>query len=199
MQIRHNGHCFPKLPWIGYGCEVGYFRYQSNLFRQSPQPTIALPAPLTPGGPIVLPTLAPPTITPTPYIITPPQDFYLGDTAFVGGTSSPMRVRFRLQNAFAYPTSPDDDGTPRRIYAWQLEVKNAGSEDYEIFPALQMYLSEISAAWGTVNGEWGSAQAAADKAGLTIDNEVYTLAPGQTRIFRFAALAPAGNSYKARP
>ena len=41
------------------------------------------------------PTLLPP---PTPYRITPPQDFYVGDTVFVGQPGAPLRLRFRLQN-----------------------------------------------------------------------------------------------------
>ena len=154
-------------------------------------PPTAAPVMTLPPG---LPTAVPPPIPPpTPYIITPPQDFYLGDAVFVGVSGSPVRVRFRLQNVRAYPASPSD-GQPRSVYAWQLEVKNVGAQDYEVFPALQMYLSTVSTASGDVNGAWGSSQAAADEAGLTIDNEVYTLTPGVTRVFRFAAYGPAGGA-----
>ncbi len=148
------------------------------------------------------PTDIPPVVTPgtplpppaTPYVITPPQDFYRGDAVFVGSPGAAQRVRFRLQNVSSYPASPDANGMPRRIYAWQLQVRNVGSQDYEVFPALQLYLSEVNTTAGVVSGTWGSTQAAADEAGLTIDNEVYTLASGQTRTFRFAAYAPAGTA-----
>ncbi|MCI0750115.1 MAG: hypothetical protein L0Y32_06195, partial [Nevskiales bacterium] len=150
-----------------------------------PQPTATTLA----GTPS--PTLPPP---PTPYVITPPQPFYVGDAVFVGGATSPVRVRFRLQNVQSYAAPPGSDGAPRRVYAWQLEVRNAGTGDYQVFPAVQMVLSEVTTASGNIVGTWGSSQAAADAAALTIDNNVYTLARGQTRTFRFAAFAPAGTA-----
>lgn len=161
-------------------------------------PTFTCPT-VVPAAP--LPTVLPGTATPipvptqipsTPYIITAPQDFYVDDAVFVGNATSPLRVRFRLQNIQTYPATPAIDGTPRQIVSWQLHVKNVGTQDYEIFPALQMLVSEIETAYGTVTGTWGSTQAAGDDIGLTVDNDIYTLTPNQTRTFRFGAFAPAG-------
>ncbi len=154
-------------------------------------PPTAMPTVL-PGTatPIPLPTLPPPT----PYVIMPPLDFYVGDAVFVGETTAPDRVRFRLQNIMSYPASPDADGLVRRVYAWQLEVRNLGNQAYEIFPALQMYLSEITTGAGNQLGAWGSTQAAADEAGVSIDNDAYSLTPNETRTFRFAAFAPSGSA-----
>ena len=147
-------------------------------------PTDAPPV-MTPGTP-----LPPP---PTPYVMSPPQPFYVGDAVFVGRAGAAQRVRFRLQTVRRYPASPDNKGAPRQVIVWQLEVRNVGTKDYQIFPAVQMVLSEVVTANGNVAGTWGSSQAAADAAGLSIDNNVYTLAPGQTRTFRFAAFAPVGS------
>ncbi len=154
-------------------------------------PATALPTVL-PGTatPIPLPTLVPPT----PYVIMPPQDFYLGDAVFVGTSNSENSVRFRLQSVSSYPASPDPDGTARRIYTWQLEVKNIGTADYEIFPSIQMFLSEISTASGNLSGTWFATREAAEEANIPFDADVYTLNSGQTRSFRFAAYAPAGQA-----
>ncbi len=138
-----------------------------------------------------IPTLAPP---PTPYIIVPPADFYVGDAIFVGSSSSEHGVRFRLQNIMSYPASPDADGTARNITTWQLEVKNIGTGDYEIFPTAQMFLSEINTAYGTVNGVWPATREAADEAGVPLDEDAYTLNSGEVRVFRLAAYAPIGQA-----
>jgi len=138
-----------------------------------------------------LPTLAPP---PTPYIILPPADFYVGDAIFVGSSSSENGVRFRLQNIMSYPASPDTNGDARNITTWQLEVKNIGTSDYEIFPTAQMFLSEINTAYGTVNGVWPATREAADEAGVALDDDAYTLNSGEVRVFRLAAYAPVGQA-----
>jgi hypothetical protein len=127
-------------------------------------------------------------------VIVPPQDFYLGDAVFVGTSSSENGVRFRLQSVSSYPASPDTDGTARRIYTWQLEVKNIGTADYEIFPSVQMFLSEITTASGNLSGTWFATREAAEAANVPFDADVYTLNSGQTRSFRFAAYAPAGQA-----
>lgn len=154
----------------------------------SPIPATAAPT-VQPGTPSPLPTALPPT----PFVITPPQDFYVGDAVFIGAEGAPVRVRLRLQPVRIYSATPVS-GQPRSIYAWSLEVKNAGTQNYEIFPAVQMYLHTISTASGEVTGVWGSTQAAADEARLTIDDNFYTLIPGETRTFRFAAYAPTGSA-----
>jgi hypothetical protein len=154
----------------------------------SPIPATAAPTVL-PGTPLPPPTKLPPT----PFVITPPQDFYVGDVVFIGAAGAPVRVRLRLQAVRTYPAAPAG-GQSRRIYAWALEVKNAGTQNYEIFPAVQLYLSVVTTASGESTGVWGATQAAADEAGLTLDDNFYTLIPGETRTFRFAAYAPAGSA-----
>jgi hypothetical protein len=125
----------------------------------------------------------------------PPQDFYIGDAVVVGSVGSPTRVRFRLLNIQTFP-APQKDGLPRNIYAWQLEVKNVGTADYNIFPAYRMYLSRVTTATGEIGGVWGSSQTAANEVGLTIDNGIYVLAPQEIRTFHFAAYAPAGSAHR---
>ena len=150
-----------------------------------PQPTSTVLA----GTP--MPTPLP---QPTPYVILPPADFFLGDAVFVGTSNSENGVRFRLQTVSSYPASPDPDGTARRIYTWQLEVKNIGTADYEIFPSAQMFLSEVSTTSGNLSGTWFATREAAEEVNVLFDADVYTLNSGQTRSFRFAAYAPAGQA-----
>lgn len=150
-----------------------------------PQPTATVLA----GTP--MPTPRP---QPTPYVILPPTDFYLGDAVFVGSSASENGVRFRLQSVSSSPTSPDTDGTARRIYTWQLEVKNIGTADYDIFPSVQMFLSEISTASGNLSGTWFATREAAEEINVPFDDDVYTLNPGQTRSFRFAVYGRTGQA-----
>jgi hypothetical protein len=124
----------------------------------------------------------------------PPADFFLGDAVFIGTSSSENGVRFRLQSVGSYPASPDLDGTARRIYTWQLEVKNIGTADYEIFPGIQMFLSEISTASENLSGTWFATREAAEEANVPFNADIYALNSGQTRSFRFAAYAPAGQA-----
>jgi hypothetical protein len=149
----------------------------------------------------ICPTAVPPTvlpgtpapIPPTPVIITAPQDFYIGDAVTVGAEGAALRVQFRLMNVQSYAAAPDDEGNPRRVYAWQLMVSNLGGEAYAVFPAFQMYASAIATSGGEVVGVWGASKAAADEAELIIDNDLYTLLPGEVRVFRLAAYGPAGS------
>jgi hypothetical protein len=151
-----------------------------------PHVTCATPiqATVLPGTPAPIP--------PTPVIISSPDDFYIGDKVIVGNQSSPLRVQLRLLDINTYPISPDNYGNPRQIVSWRLRVKNIGTQDYEIFPALQMFVSEVDTAYDTQTGTWGATQVAGDLIGQTVDNDIYTLAPNQTRTFRLVAFAPAG-------
>ena len=151
-----------------------------------PSVTCATPiqATVLPGTPAPIP--------PTPVVISAPDDFYIGDRVIVGNPSAPLRVQFRLLDVQTYPTSPDANGNPRQIVSWRLRVKNIGTQDYEVFPALQMFVSEVDTAFGTETGTWGSTQAAGDLIGQTVDNDIYTLSPVQIRTFRLVTLAPTG-------
>ncbi|MDQ7033414.1 MAG: hypothetical protein Q9P01_00845 [Anaerolineae bacterium] len=159
-------------------------------------PIYTCPTPIPEPTSTVLAGTPMPTPRPqsTPYVMMPPQDFYAGDAVFVGTSSSENGVRFRLQSVASYPASPDTDGTARRVYIWQLEVKNIGTADYEVFPSAQMFLSEISTASGNLSGTWFATREAAEDIAVPFDADVYTLSSGQTRTFRFAAYAPAGQA-----
>lgn len=149
-------------------------------------PSVTCP---TPVQPTVLPG-TPAPIPPTPMVIT--DEFYIGDNVIVANSSSPLQVRFRLLDVQTYPTAPDEYGNPRQIVSWRLRVKNIGTQDYEIFPALQMFVSEVDTAYVIKSGTWGATQAAGDLIGQTIDNNIYTLIPDQTRTFRLVAFVPTG-------
>ena len=89
-------------------------------------PVIPTPFPTFPPIPglptwVPLPTPIPPP-SPTPYVIRPPQDFYVGDAVFTGAFRSSVNARFRLLNVRTLPASAAIDGTPRRIAVWDLEV-----------------------------------------------------------------------------
>ena len=126
------------------------------------------------------PTTAPPA---TPYSIIPPQDFYVGDAVFIGESSSPLRVRLRLQNV-----QITAQGSNEQLVSWQLEVANVGQEYYEIFPSVQFYISEVNG----VTGIWGSSQDAGDLLGVTVNSDLYQINSGQTAIFNLATLTPIG-------
>lgn len=157
-------------------------------------PAYTCPTSIPPATSTVLAGTAIPTPVspPTPYVILSPSDFYVGDAIFVGSSSSEHGVRFRLQNVMSYPASPDTHGDAQNITIWQLQVKNIGTADYEIFPTAQMFLSVINTAYGTVNGVWPATREAADEAGSPFDADVYTLTSGEVRVFRLVAFGPAG-------
>src|SRR5262245_37693456 len=160
----------------------------------SPPPLTSVPpatATTLPGTPTPTPY---PTSTPyptaTPYVIRPPQDFYVGDAVYTGGFQPSASARFRLQNVQTIAASPDENGQPRSIVTWQLEVKNVGSVNYELFPAGQMFVSTVTTTTGDVQGVWGPGQAAADEAGIAFEYNAYSVTPGQTSIYTLAAYIP---------
>lgn len=130
-----------------------------------------------------MPTLPPP---PTPYTITPPQDFYVGDAVLVGQSGAPLRLRFRLQNVQSQPA-----GT-RNLVTWRLEIRNLGSATYETIPVALMVITRINTVNGEQTGTWRTSEASMNAAGFT--NENYdALSPGATRIYRLAAYIPSGS------
>jgi len=130
-----------------------------------------------------MPTLPPP---PTPYTITPPQDFYVGDAVFVGQSGAPLRLRFRLQIVQTQPAGS------RNLVTWRLEIRNLGSATYETIPVALMVITRITTASGEQTGTWRTSDAAMAAAGFT--NENYDLlTPGSTRVYRLAAYIPAGS------
>jgi hypothetical protein len=130
-----------------------------------------------------MPTLAPP---PTPYTITPPQDFYIGDAVFVGQQGAPLRLRFRLQNVQVQPAGS------RNLVTWRLEIRNLGSAAYETIPVALMVITRINTANGEQIGTWRTSEAAMAAAGFTSENYDPLIA-GSTRLYRLAAYIPAGS------
>lgn len=129
-----------------------------------------------------MPTLPPP---PTPYTITPPQDFYVGDAVFVGQSGAPLRLRFRLQNVQSQPAGS------RNLVTWRLEIRNLGSTSYETIPVALMVIIRINTASGEQSGTWRTSETAMAAAGFTSEN-YDPLTPGSTRVYRLAAYVPAG-------
>jgi len=130
-----------------------------------------------------MPTLPPP---PTPYTITPPQDFYVGDAVFVGQSGAPLRLRFRLQNVQSQPAGS------RNLVTWRLEIRNLGSATYETIPVALMVITRINTASGEQTGTWQTSEVAMEAAGFAGEN-YDPLAPGSTRMYRLAAYIPAGS------
>jgi hypothetical protein len=130
-----------------------------------------------------LPTLPPP---PTPYTISPPRDFYVGDAVFVGQSGAALRLRFRLQNVQSQPAGS------RNLVTWRLEIRNLGSATYETIPIALMVITRITTASGEEPGTWQTSEVAMAAAGFT--NENYDpLTPGSTRVYRLAAYIPVGS------
>jgi len=130
-----------------------------------------------------MPTLPPP---PTPYTITPPQDFYIGDAIFVGQSGAPLHLRFRLQNVQSQPAQSQN------LVTWRLEIRNLGSTTYETVPVALMVIIRINTASGEQTGTWRTSDAAMNAAGFTSEN-YDPLTAGSTRVYRLAAYVPAGS------
>lgn len=129
------------------------------------------------------PTLPPPS---TPYSITPPQDFYVGDAVFVGQQGAPLRLRFRLQNIQVQAAGSQN------LVTWRLEIRHLGSATYETIPIALMVITRINTASGEQIGTWRTSETAMAAAGFT--NENYDpLTPGSSRTYRLAAYIPAGS------
>jgi hypothetical protein len=130
-------------------------------------------------------------LPPTPYVITPPQDFYVGDAVFVGTPGAALRLRFRLLNIQSQPALPTS-GDPLNLYTWQLEISNLGSVTYETIPIALMAITRIETSSGHLSGTWHTSDFAMREAGYL--NEAYdALQSGNSRIYRLAAYAPAGS------
>lgn len=128
---------------------------------------------------------------PTPFNITPPQDFYVGDAVFVGEPGAPLRLRFRLQNVRVQPAAPLG-GKPRNLVTWRLEIRNLGSTIYETIPVVLTIITRLNTANGEVSGMWRTSEAAMDAAGFTAEN-YDPLPPNSTRVYRLGAYVPAGS------
>ena len=154
-----------------------------------PTPVVIPPTPLPtlvpiPGYPTLVPLptpLPPPTVT--PYAIQPPAAFYRGDAVF---TRSPQSVRFRLATVSSINTPAG-----RTVVVWEIEIKNLSGGMYDVFPAYQSYVSQLV---GGEMGEWGASHDAAVDAGLVLNDEALSLAPGETRSFTLAAFIPYGTA-----
>jgi hypothetical protein len=147
--------------------------------------------------PPIYPTPVPtytPYPTPTPYVRT--NDYFVGDSIYA--ITSSLRIRFKVTDIRSTPsTVPDRSGSLQNVYVWRLEVKNIGETEYDLFPAIQMYVSEIvSTGGGTVDGVWGASLKAAEAAGISPTYDPVGLAPGQIQTFALAAFGPVGTAYR---
>lgn len=140
------------------------------------QPSFQCPTPILviqPTSPAGFPTAAPvPTVT--PFIIHPPQPFYLDDNVEAGG------ILFRLSNVTVF------SGT-QPIAIWRLNVTNGRESPYEFFPAAQMVVSQLA---DGQTGQWGASETAAHEAGIAFRYESYHLNPGDTQAVEMAAYLP---------
>lgn len=134
------------------------------------------------------PTLPPP---PTPYTMTSPQNFYVGDAVFVGQPDAPLRLRFRLQNVQTRP-APTLGSTPRQLVTWRLEIRNLGSMTYETIPIALMVITRINTVSGEQSGIWRTSEIAMNAAGFTNENND-PLLPGTTRVYRLSGYIPSGS------
>ncbi len=159
-------------------------------------PTVLIPPP---GGAPGSMTATPrptytPWPTPTPYVRT--NDYFVGDAIYTSPQPSGLRLRFRVMDINDVPAAePDEDGQPRSIFVWTIEIKNVGSLEYDVFPAAQMYVSTITLPGGIeMEGVWGASQAAAEEVGLPSDIVITDIQPGETKIFTLAAYGPRGTA-----
>lgn len=121
----------------------------------------------------------------------PPDDFYVDDAIYTGGFVSPLSVRLKLMNIQTI-TASSASGEPRNIVVWQIEIKNVGTSPYDVFPAWQMFVSTVATSEGDMDGLWGASLDALNEAGLNVDVDTSTIAPGQTQTFKLAAYIPTG-------
>ena len=150
-------------------------------------PTATILPTVLPGTATPLPPLLP---APTPHTITAPDDFYLGDWVTVGRAGKALAVRFRLTDVETFASERDDQSA----YTWTLDVENIGVSNYEIYPALQIALTEVDVFDVIETGTWWPSTDAADEAGFTLDGDIYTLAPNERGSYRLAVHAPAGEA-----
>jgi hypothetical protein len=123
------------------------------------------------------------------------NDYFVGDPVYA--LTANQRIKFRVLEVQSLAAPPDAQGRLRSVYAWRLEVKNIGTAEYDLFPAAQMYVSEVMATpSGTLQGVWGPSLDAASIAGLTPTYDPAALMPGQTLTFSFAAFGPQGTAYR---
>ncbi len=174
--------------WVnGYSFIVYRYPYPVS---GSPNPyPCCLPGPIYPTP---VPTYTP---YPTPTLYVRTNDYFIGDPVYAAGS---LKVRFRVTQITAQSTTvPDPQGNPQNVYIWQLEVKNIGSIEYSIFPAAQMYISQIvTPGGGTMDGVWGPSIRAAQAAGITTNYDPVGLQPGETQTFTLVAFGPVGTVYR---
>lgn len=168
----------------GYPFTFTVPRYASVLSLPPHPIPCCLPAPLYPT----------PVPTYTPYVRT--GDYFVGDPVYALTTT--LRLRFKVTEVWSLPTDIQDRrGERQQVYLWRLEVKNIGGVEYNLFPAAQMYVSEIiTPMGGTIQGVWGASVGAAEEAGITPDYDLAAVLPGETRPFTLAAFAPPGTAYR---
>lgn len=172
----------PGCTWNGFVCATNT-PYAGGIYTT---PGYSIPGATSTPRPTTTPYP-----TPTPFVMRPPDEFFVGDAIYTGGFFSPISARLRLLS-FQTMTASPAFGNPRSIVVWQVEVKNMGATNYDVFPAYQMYVSTVTTSSGDVDGLWGANTDAVSEAGLSVVLDTVTLVPGQTQTFTLAAYIPAG-------
>lgn len=173
----------------GYSYTFTVTRYPYPFYTNPNPPPCCLPLPIYPTP---VPTYTP---YPTPTLYVRTNDYFVGDPVYA--ITATLRLKFRVTAVQSLPAPPDTHGNPRSVYVWRLEVKNIGTLEYNLFPAAQMYVSEvITPTGGTMQGVWGPSLDAARAAGISPTYDPAALRPGQTMLFSLAAFGPQGTAYR---
>jgi len=152
------------------------------------------PAPTPPPcclPPPIYPTPRPtytPYPTPTPFEMVAPDAFFLDDPIY--NYQPPVQLRLRMK-------SPIREGLFQFFIplfaaaAWQIEITNVGSVEYDFLGAAYTYVSEMNADGVLMPGVWPPSHAAARFLGIT--EQAYgpqAVKPGRTITIQVAAWVP---------
>jgi hypothetical protein len=147
-------------------------------------PPCCLPSPIYPTP---RPTFTP-YPSPTPFTMVAPDAFFLDDPIY--NYQPPVQLRLRMK-------SPIREGLFQLFIplfaaaAWQIEITNVGSVEYDFLGAGYTYVSEMNANGVRTTGVWPSSHTAATFLGIT--EQAYgpqALKPGQTITIQVAAWVP---------
>jgi len=147
-------------------------------------PPYCLPAPIYPTP---RPTYTP-YPSPTPFVMIAPTPFFLNDPIY--NYQPPIQLRLTMK-------SPIQEGLFGFFIplfaaaAWQIEITNVGSVEYDFLGAGYTYVAEMNSNGVLTAGVWPPSHAAANFLGIT--EQAYgpeALLPGQTLAIHVAAWVP---------
>ena len=147
-------------------------------------PPCCLPAPIYPTP---RPTYTP-YPSPTPFVMVAPTAFFLDDPVY--NYQPPVQLRLRMKS----PIKEGLFGFFIPLFAaaaWQIEITNVGSVEYDFVGAGYTYVAEMNSNGVLADGVWPPSHAAAKFLGIT--EQAYgpeALQPGQTMTIQVAAWVP---------